>query len=59
MKTLLILNDRPCGSERCYNAPRLVHGLLGRNPQAVATVLPMADAVVAAGTVKTDKVLVF
>jgi len=24
MKTLFILNDPPCGTERCYNALRLV-----------------------------------
>ncbi|MBZ0215304.1 MAG: DsrE family protein [Fimbriimonadaceae bacterium] len=48
MKTLLILNDPPYGTERCYNALRLAHALLKNNPDAVVTVFLMADSVVAA-----------
>jgi len=56
MKTLLILNDPPYGTERCYNALRLVHALLKRNPETEVTVFLMADAVVAAkGAQKTPE----
>ena len=48
MKTLFILNDPPYGSERCYNALRLAHAPLKKDPQAVVTVFLMADAVIAA-----------
>ncbi len=48
MKTLFILNDPPYGTERCYNALRLAHNLLKRDPEAEVTVFLMADAVVAA-----------
>ena len=48
MKTLLILNDPPYGTERCYNALRLAHTLLKKDPDAQITVFLMADAVVAA-----------
>ncbi len=48
MKTLFILNDPPYGTERCYNALRLVHALLRNDPQTEVTVFLMADAVVAA-----------
>jgi uncharacterized protein involved in oxidation of intracellular sulfur len=48
MKTLLILNDPPYGTERCYNALRLAHTLLKKDPEAEITVFLMADAVVAA-----------
>jgi uncharacterized protein involved in oxidation of intracellular sulfur len=48
MKTLLILNDPPYGTERCYNALRLAHTLLKQDAQAEVTVFLMADAVVAA-----------
>jgi uncharacterized protein involved in oxidation of intracellular sulfur len=48
MKTLLILNDPPYGSERCYNALRLAHTLMKKDPAAEITVFLMADAVVAA-----------
>jgi uncharacterized protein involved in oxidation of intracellular sulfur len=48
MNTLLILNDPPYGSERCYNALRLAHALLKRDPATEVTVFLMADAVVAA-----------
>ena len=48
MKTLLILNDPPYGTERCYNAVRLAHALLKNDPEAHVTVFLMADSVVAA-----------
>lgn len=48
MKVLLILNDPPYGTERCYNALRLAHALLKQEPETEITVFLMADAVVAA-----------
>lgn len=48
MKTLFILNDPPYGTERVYNALRLAHALLKKDPQAEITVFLMADAVIAA-----------
>lgn len=48
MKTLFILNGPPYGSERCYNALRLAHALLKKNPEGEITVFLMADAVIAA-----------
>ena len=33
MKVLFILNDPPYGTERCYNALRLSHGLLSKMPK--------------------------
>jgi uncharacterized protein involved in oxidation of intracellular sulfur len=48
MKTLFILNDAPYGTERTYNALRLTHALLKKDPQMELTVFLMADAVVAA-----------
>jgi uncharacterized protein involved in oxidation of intracellular sulfur len=48
MKTLLILNDPPYGTERCYNALRLAHALLKNDPDAQVTVFLMADSVIAA-----------
>ncbi|HEY7609200.1 MAG TPA: DsrE family protein [Alphaproteobacteria bacterium] len=48
MKALFILNDPPYGTERCYNALRLAHGLLKNDPAAEVTVFLMADAVLAA-----------
>jgi uncharacterized protein involved in oxidation of intracellular sulfur len=50
VKTLLILNDPPYGTERCYNALRLALALLKRAPDAEVTVFLMADAVTAART---------
>lgn len=47
MKSLLILNDPPYGTERCYNALRLAAALL-KYADAAVTVFLMADAVVAA-----------
>jgi len=48
MKTLMILNDPPYGTERCYNALRLAHALAKNDPEGHVTVFLMADAVVAA-----------
>jgi uncharacterized protein involved in oxidation of intracellular sulfur len=48
MKTLLILNDPPYGSERCYNALRLASALVKNDHEAEVGVFLMADAVVAA-----------
>jgi uncharacterized protein involved in oxidation of intracellular sulfur len=48
MKSLLILNDPPYGTERCYNALRLAHTLMKKDSEAEVTVFLMADAVVAA-----------
>ena len=47
MKTLLILNDPPYGTELCYNALRLAHALAKNDSEAEVTVFLMADAVVA------------
>jgi uncharacterized protein involved in oxidation of intracellular sulfur len=48
MKVLFILNDAPYGTERVYNALRLVHALTKRDVPAEVTVFLMADAVLAA-----------
>ena len=48
MKILFILNDPPYGTERCYNALRLAHGLLKKDPHAEITLFLMADAVLCA-----------
>ena len=48
MKILLILNDPPYGTERCYNALRLANALLKTDPTTEITVFLMADAVIAA-----------
>jgi len=48
MKTLLILNDPPYGTERCYNALRLAHAVVKKEPAIEVTVFLMADAVIAA-----------
>jgi uncharacterized protein involved in oxidation of intracellular sulfur len=48
MKSLLILNDPPYGSERGYNALRLAHALAKHAEQGEVTVFLMADAVTAA-----------
>jgi uncharacterized protein involved in oxidation of intracellular sulfur len=47
MKTLFIINDPPYGTERVYNALRLAHALLKRDPATQITVFLMADAVLA------------
>lgn len=48
MKTLLILNDPPYGTERVYNGLRLAHALAKNDANAEITVFLMADAVLAA-----------
>ncbi len=45
MKVLIVLNDPPYGTERCYNALRLANALSKRDPAAEVTVFLMADAV--------------
>ncbi len=47
-KTLLILNDPPYGTERCYNGLRLANALAKTEPNGQVTVFLMADAVLAA-----------
>ena len=46
MKILLILNDPPYGTERCYNALRLANALVKNHSETELTVFLMADAVV-------------
>lgn len=48
MHTLIILNDPPYGTERCYNGLRLAHALLKADAANAVTVFLMADAVLAA-----------
>lgn len=48
MKAVLILNDPPYGTERCYNGLRLAHGLLKNDPASEIVVFLMGDAVIAA-----------
>lgn len=48
MRMLLILNDPPYGTERTYNALRLAHALLKKDPRLELTGFLKADAVVAA-----------
>lgn len=48
MQILLILNDPPCGTERCYNGLRLALAPAKSEPAAVVTMFLMADAAVAA-----------
>ncbi|HZQ14069.1 MAG TPA: DsrE family protein [Pseudolabrys sp.] len=48
MKTLFVLNDPPYGTERVYNALRLAHALLKKEPQPEVTIFLMTDAVTAA-----------
>jgi len=45
MKFLLILNDPPYGSERCYNGLRLANALAKKDPATEVTIFLMADAV--------------
>ncbi len=45
MKTLIILNDPPYGTERCYNGLRLANALLKQDPETDLIVFLMADAV--------------
>ena len=48
MQALLILNDPPYGTERCYNGLRLSLALQKSDPAITVTVFLMADAVAAA-----------
>jgi uncharacterized protein involved in oxidation of intracellular sulfur len=48
MKSLFIINDPPYGTERVYNALRLVHALVKKDAASEITVFLMADAVLAA-----------
>jgi uncharacterized protein involved in oxidation of intracellular sulfur len=48
MKTLFIINNPPYGTEQVYNALRLAHALLKKEPRPEVTVFLMADAVVSA-----------
>lgn len=48
MNMLFILNEPPYGTEKCYNALRLVIALLKADPETRVTVFLMADAVAAA-----------
>ena len=48
MQIVLILNDPPYGTERCYNGLRLALALIKSEPGTRVTVFLMADAVVAA-----------
>lgn len=48
MQVLLVLNDPPYGSERCYNGLRLALALVKSEPATLVTVFLMADAVTAA-----------
>jgi len=53
MHILLILNDPPYGTERCYNGLRLANALVKREAATQITVFLMADAV--SGAKKTQK----
>ena len=48
MQALLILNDPPYGTERCYNGLRLALALTKSDPVTIVTIFLMADAVSAA-----------
>lgn len=48
MKSLIIINDPPYGTERAYNALRLAHAIAKKDSAAEITVFLMADAVLAA-----------
>lgn len=45
IKALIILNDPPYGTERCYNGLRLANALMKNDPSAEVIVFLMADAV--------------
>jgi uncharacterized protein involved in oxidation of intracellular sulfur len=47
MKVLFVINDPPYGTERVYNALRLAHALVKKDPAAQIMVFLLADAVVA------------
>lgn len=48
MKTLIILNDPPYGTERSYNGLRMAKSLIKNDSSAELTVFLMADAVTCA-----------
>lgn len=48
MKILLILNDPPYGTERCYNGLQLANALVKKEPASEITIFLMADAVLCA-----------
>ena len=48
MKALFIINDPPYGTERVYNALRVAHALVKKDPATEVAVFLMADAVLAA-----------
>ena len=48
MKTLVLINDPPYGTERVYNALRLAQALLKRDPAIQLMVFLIGDAVLAA-----------
>lgn len=48
MRTLILVNDPPYGTERLYNALRLAHAVRKADQAAELTVFLMADAVTAA-----------
>jgi len=48
MKTLFVLSDPPCGTERRYKALRLANALAKADPANHITVFLIADAVLAA-----------
>ena len=48
MKSRIILNDPPYGTERSYNGLRLARALQKNDAQPEVTVFPMADAVLCA-----------
>ena len=48
MRALFVINDPPYGTERVYNALRLAHALLKREPSTQVTLFLLADAVLAA-----------
>ncbi len=48
MRTLFVINDPPYGTERVYNALRVAHALVKKDPATEVTVFLMADAVLAA-----------
>ena len=49
MKTLVLINDPPYGTERVYNALRLAHALLKRDPAMELSVFLMAEDAPALG----------
>jgi len=48
VQILLILNDPPYGTERCYNGLRLALALIKSEPATAINIFLMADAVIAA-----------